>query len=158
MLGVLNAVFLLVEVSQVLEAPSFAGVLSLFDSPLILGLAVWLLATRRIRAFVVATAVALGGTLAAWAAIGFDGLRDYPSMLSHLSFVSEDVGVSVVAMIATAVSELGQAGNVPDRIIATPLERSSASSVNRTPVQTVFLAAIIGLALGFIAMFVYERA
>jgi len=43
-LGVLNAVFLLVEVSQVLEAPSFAGVLSLFDSPLILGLAVWLLA------------------------------------------------------------------------------------------------------------------
>ena len=68
-------------------------------------LAVWLLATRRIRAFVVATAVALGGTLAAWAAIGFHGLRDYPSMLSHLSFVSEDVGVSVVAgLIALGVS------------------------------------------------------
>ena len=68
-------------------------------------LAVWLLATRRIRAFVVATAVALGGTLAAWAAIGFDGLRDYPSMLGHLSYVSEAVGVSVVAgLIALGVS------------------------------------------------------
>jgi hypothetical protein len=68
-------------------------------------LAVWLLATRRIRAFVVATTVALAVTLAAWATIGFDGLRDYPSMLSHLSFVSEDVGVSVVAgLIALGVS------------------------------------------------------
>ena len=43
-LGVLNAVFLLVEVSQQLDAPSLIGLLSLFDSPLILGLAVWLLA------------------------------------------------------------------------------------------------------------------
>jgi hypothetical protein len=68
-------------------------------------LAVWLLATRRIRAFVVATVVALGGNLAAWAAIGFDGLRDYPNMLSNLSFVSEDAGVSVVAgLIALGVS------------------------------------------------------
>jgi hypothetical protein len=43
-LGVVNAVFLLVEVSQQLDVPSLTGVLSLFDSPLILGLAVWLLA------------------------------------------------------------------------------------------------------------------
>ena len=68
-------------------------------------LAVWLLATHRARAFVIATTVALGGTLAAWAAIGFDGLRDYPSMLSNLSYVSEDVGVSLVAgLIALGVS------------------------------------------------------
>jgi hypothetical protein len=84
-------------------ALAIAAVISakLFPWPL----AVWLLATRRIRAFVVATAVALGVTVAAWAAIGFDGLRDYPSMLSNLSFVSEDVGVSVVAgLIALGVS------------------------------------------------------
>jgi hypothetical protein len=60
-------------------------------------LAIWLLATRRTRAFLAASALALVATLGAWAAIGFDGLVGYPSMLGDLSFVSEDVSVSPVA-------------------------------------------------------------
>jgi glycosyl transferase family 87 len=60
-------------------------------------LAVWLLTTRRLRTLVLVAALALVGTIAAWAAIGFDGLADYPRMLSDLSFVSEGVSVSAVA-------------------------------------------------------------
>jgi hypothetical protein len=69
-------------------------------------LAVWLLITRRTRAFALATIVALIGTTAAWAVIGFAGVTDYPRMLSDLSFVSEDVSVSAVAgLIALGLSE-----------------------------------------------------
>jgi hypothetical protein len=64
-------------------------------------LAIWLLVTRRIRAFALTATLALVVTLVAWAAIGFAGLADYPRMLSNLSFVSEGAGVSAVAgMIA----------------------------------------------------------
>jgi hypothetical protein len=60
-------------------------------------LAVWLLVTGRRRAFVLTIALALGATGVGWAAVGFQGLADYPRMLSDLSFVSQDVGVSPVA-------------------------------------------------------------
>ena len=62
-------------------------------------LGVWLLATRRVRALVLAVVVGTVVTVAAWAAIGFAGLADYPRMLGDLSFVSEDVGVSAVAAL-----------------------------------------------------------
>lgn len=74
-------------------AVSVAVVAKLFLWPL----AVWLLFTRRIRAFGLAVAAGLVATVAAWAAIGFAGLADYPRMLGDLSFVSEDVGASPVA-------------------------------------------------------------
>jgi Glycosyltransferase family 87 len=60
-------------------------------------LAVWLALTRRWRAALVAVALAAGGTLAAWAAIGFAGFSSYPRMLGNLAFVSQGVSVSLVA-------------------------------------------------------------
>ena len=42
---------------------------------------VWMLATRRLRAMVLAVAIGLGVTLGAWAAIGFDGFGTYPDLL-----------------------------------------------------------------------------
>jgi hypothetical protein len=60
-------------------------------------LAIWLLVTRRARAFALMVVLALTVTFGAWAAIGFAGLADYPRMLDNLSYVSEGVGVSTVA-------------------------------------------------------------
>ena len=60
-------------------------------------LAIWLLATRRIRALVLTIAFTAGAVLLAWAAIGFDGMTAYPRMLSNLSFVQQRLGVSVLA-------------------------------------------------------------
>jgi len=45
----------------------------------------WLVRTRRFRAAAVAAVAALTGTAAAWAAIGFAGLREYPALLSRLT-------------------------------------------------------------------------
>ena len=59
--------------------------------------AVWLLVTRRLRALALMTALLGLGILAAWAAIGFDGLTSYPRMLSDLAFIQQAIGVSVVS-------------------------------------------------------------
>lgn len=48
-------------------------------------LGLWLLATRRWRAAGVAAASGVAATAAAWAAIGFAGLADYPSLMSRLT-------------------------------------------------------------------------
>ena len=78
--------------------PPAAAVASVIVAKLFLWpLAVWLLVTRRTRAFALAVALGATATLGAWAAIGFAGFTDYPRMLSDLSLVSEDVGVSPVA-------------------------------------------------------------
>jgi hypothetical protein len=45
-------------------------------------LLIWFVATRRNRAALIAGAVALASTFAAWAAIDFDGLSQYPRLLS----------------------------------------------------------------------------
>lgn len=82
-------------------AVSAAVVAKLFLWPL----AVWLLLTRRTRAFALAAGAGLAATTLGWAAIGFAGLADYPRMLGDLSFVSEDVGTSpVAALIAVGFS------------------------------------------------------
>ena len=47
-------------------------------------LLLWLAATRRVMSAVFAAAVAALLALASWAAIGFDGLRDYPDLLRRL--------------------------------------------------------------------------
>jgi hypothetical protein len=59
---------------------------------------VWLLITRRWRVAVLAAVLAVSGTLVAWAAIGFDGLTAYSSMLSHLSRVEGTAGVSLLSL------------------------------------------------------------
>jgi alpha-1,2-mannosyltransferase len=45
----------------------------------------WLVHTRRYRAAAVAAAASVAGVGAAWAAIGFAGLRGYTALLSHLT-------------------------------------------------------------------------
>ena len=59
---------------------------------------VWLLGTRRYAAAGVATGLAVGATFAAWAAIGFDGLVDYPALVRRLTEVVADRGYSLVAL------------------------------------------------------------
>jgi hypothetical protein len=58
-------------------------------------LAIWLLATRRVRAVVAAAAVALVTTLATWAAIGFKGLTSYPDLLRMLTDVEGENSHSI---------------------------------------------------------------
>jgi hypothetical protein len=60
-------------------------------------LALWLLLTRRFRTLALTLGLAVGVTLTAWAAIGFAGIASYPRMLSDLSAVEENIGVSLVS-------------------------------------------------------------
>lgn len=65
--------------------------------PFLLPLVVWLLATRRYRAAaatLVTTALAVG---VSWAAIGFDGLVDYPRLTQVAADLYQSQGVSTVA-------------------------------------------------------------
>jgi hypothetical protein len=59
---------------------------------------VWLLATRRYAAAIVAAALAAALTIGAWAALGFDGLAEYPELLRRLTDVVADRGYSLVAL------------------------------------------------------------
>jgi hypothetical protein len=72
---------------------------------------VWMLATRRLRALLVAVVIGIAVTLAAWAAIGFDGLREYPDLVQRLSDIQAERSYSLVGMAATAGlgSGVGQA-------------------------------------------------
>jgi hypothetical protein len=62
---------------------------------------VWTIATHRLRATVRAVAVGLGLTLAAWAAIGFAGLAEYPSLLRRLSEIQSENSYSLVGIAST---------------------------------------------------------
>ncbi len=73
-------------------------------------LAVWLAATRRFAAAGLTVCLALLGTLASWAAIGFAGLSTYPELLRRLEELVDDIGLSLVALgvqlgLPDAVSE-----------------------------------------------------
>ena len=88
---------------------AFAISLKLFLWPLV----IWLAATRRWAAAALAAALAAGATLAAWAAIGFDGLADYPELLRRLSDVVADRGFSLVALGVEAGMPRGAAEPLP---------------------------------------------
>ncbi len=62
-----------------------------------LPLVVWLVATRRWRAAAVSLATAGCLCLAGWTLIGFDGLADYPRLLSLLTDIESTRGYSAVA-------------------------------------------------------------
>ncbi len=94
-------------------------------------LAVWLLFTRRYKALALCVAAGVVLTFGAWALIGFDGLREYPQMLSNMSFIQEDRSVSIVGVlviagvssgVATAVAMAMGAG--PARARLAPVRRS----------------------------------
>jgi len=83
--------------------------LKLFLWPLV----VWLAATRRWGAAGLAAALAGGVTLAAWAALGFDGIADYPELLRRLTDVVADRGFSLVALGVEAGLPRGVADALP---------------------------------------------
>ncbi|MGO9901053.1 MAG: glycosyltransferase family 87 protein [Solirubrobacteraceae bacterium] len=81
--------------------PAAVALASLVAAKLFLWpLGVWLLASGRWRTGLLAVALAAGATIAAWAAIGFDGLSAYPRMLSDLSAVEGAAGVSLISVAA----------------------------------------------------------
>lgn len=78
---------------------------------------VWTVAMRRLRPVVVAVAAGIGLTVAAWAAIGFEGLRSYPDQLGEIEF---DSSYSIVGM--TLDLGLGRAvGDVLSAIVGVAL-------------------------------------
>jgi len=62
---------------------------------------VWTLATRRLRTTATAIVLGLAFTVAAWAAIGFAGLSEYPALLRRLSDIQSENSYSIVGMAAT---------------------------------------------------------
>jgi alpha-1,2-mannosyltransferase len=64
-------------------------------------LLVWLAATRRWAGAIGAALVALGLALGSWAAIGFDGIADYPDLLRRLADVEAENSYSAYAILVT---------------------------------------------------------
>ena len=64
-------------------------------------LLVWLAATRRWAAAVGGAVVAVGLALGSWAAIGFEGIADYPDLLRRLSDVEAENSYSAYAILVT---------------------------------------------------------
>ena len=92
-------------------------------------LAVWLLVTRRWRAAVLGSALALVSTLAAWSVIGFAGFSDYRRVLSLLATGEERESFSLAS--------LGFAGGLS----------AHASHLIAEVVGALLLAAAIGVGL-----------
>ena len=68
-------------------------------------LAVWLLVTRRWRAFALTALIGAVAMFGSWALIGFAGLAQYPQMLSNATFIQEGRASSLVAvLLATGLS------------------------------------------------------
>jgi hypothetical protein len=64
-------------------------------------LLVWTVVTGRLRATAWAVVIGTGVTLAAWAAIGFDGLTGYPDLLRRLSEIQSENSYSFVGIAHT---------------------------------------------------------
>jgi hypothetical protein len=71
---------------------------SLALKPLLWPLAVWLVATRRLRAVVWAAASAALLVIASWAVLGFAGALEYQRLVRHLSDEMDEWGYSVYAL------------------------------------------------------------
>jgi hypothetical protein len=83
------------SVRWVAAAGSCAIGLKLFLAPAV----IWLVATRRWRAAMTASAVAGAVLLAAWAVVGISTLRTYPALLSALTKVEGHFGFSTYALL-----------------------------------------------------------
>jgi hypothetical protein len=81
-------------------AVAIASIVAIKIFPWTLG--VWLLLTRRLRAFALCAAVGVALTFGAWALIGFHGLAQYPQMLSNMSFLQEGRAESLVTGLLVA--------------------------------------------------------
>lgn len=61
---------------------------------------VWAIAARRVRLATVAVLAGLVVTVVFWAAIGFDGLRNYPALLRRLAEIQADRSYSLIGIAA----------------------------------------------------------
>lgn len=86
---------------ETLWRPAVAVGLAVSAKLLLWPVLVWMAATRRLRAAALAAVAGTVVTLAAWAAIGFDGLRTYPDLLERLSEIQAERSYSLVGMVAT---------------------------------------------------------
>ncbi len=136
------------------ERPRLASValgldvaLKVFTWPLV----VWLAVTRRVGAALLATLVAAGAALAAWAVIGFDGILEYPSLLRRLSELEGDRSYSVAALgealglpdsRAVVVSVLGGLG-----LVVLGVRAARDARLPRSERDRIALTATIGAAL-----------
>ena len=93
----------------VASALALAIALKIFLWPLV----VWLAATRRWLEAAATCALALVFTAVAWATIGFRGLAVYPELVSRLTDVVADRGLSLVALGALAGLPVGGAAATP---------------------------------------------
>jgi alpha-1,2-mannosyltransferase len=81
--------------------PALALGLAVSAKLLLWPMLVWTIATHRLRATVWAVLIGLFVTLAAWAAIGFKGLVDYPELVRRLSEIQSENSYSIAGMAAT---------------------------------------------------------
>jgi alpha-1,2-mannosyltransferase len=65
---------------------------------LLLPLVLWLLITRRLRAAAATVLLTSAACAIGWALIGFQGLSDYPRLLSALSQIEQSIGFSTLAL------------------------------------------------------------
>lgn len=75
--------------------------LSVSSKLLLWPLLLWSIARGHVRTVAWAVVLGLGVTLAAWAAIGFDGLTRYPDLLARLDEIQSANSYSFVGMAAT---------------------------------------------------------
>jgi hypothetical protein len=78
--------------------PAVALGLSVSAKFLLWPLLVWTIATRRLRATVLAVVIGVAVTTVAWAAIGFDGLTGYPALLRKLDEIQAKNSYSLVGI------------------------------------------------------------
>ena len=74
-------------------------------------LGAWLLMTRRYKALALAIATVVVLIVGGWAIIGFQGLAQYPEMLSNATYIQEGRadGIATVMIVAGASARLAQA-------------------------------------------------
>lgn len=106
----------------------------------------WLVYTRRYAAAAVSAAVALAVTAAAWAALGFAGLADYPRLLSRLTGLVGTNGYSPFALLHTAGLSVASAQRVMLLLTVVLLAACAVLLHTRSDEHAPFVAAI-GIAL-----------
>ena len=62
-------------------------------------LAIWLIATRRIRSAATTIGLGIAVTFGSWALLGFDGLADYPHRLGRVAGLEQDKSYSPFALM-----------------------------------------------------------
>jgi alpha-1,2-mannosyltransferase len=82
------------RIRQIAAAATAAVGLKLFLAPMV----IWLAATRRWRALAVSALLSVVVFLTAWAVIGFSTLRSYPALLSTLTQVEGQSGLSTYGL------------------------------------------------------------